>query len=86
LAGSQGGSISQSLGYTIWLCSPLFWVGIGQLSMPAIGITLLGQLGILATLTKVFRQRLEILGAVPDRPLNARAPLVIPAQLPSNRN
>ncbi len=55
--------VYKDLGYSLFLFSPFFWVGIAQLSLPGIGIILLGQLGILAGINKLFQQQLLKIGA-----------------------
>ncbi len=64
LMGSQCGSMSQNLAYMLWLCSPLFWVGISQLSIPAIGLTMLAQIGISIRAIGIFHQKIHAIGVI----------------------
>ncbi len=56
-------AVYQDIGYGLLLFSPLFSLGITELSLPSIGIAAIAQLGILAGLTKLLQRQLYIVGA-----------------------
>jgi hypothetical protein len=56
------GVIYKELGSMLLLFSPLFWMGIVQLSYPAIAITAIAQLGILMSAFELFDRKLLKLG------------------------
>jgi hypothetical protein len=60
----------QDLSIVMLLFSPFAWIAVTQLSIPNIGIIIIGQLGILAGLTKLFNRRLQKLGAVDSKVIN----------------
>jgi hypothetical protein len=61
IAGWSSSLIYNDLGLMLLVFSPLFWLGIGQLSYPAIALTAIAQLGILFGSLKLFdRQLLKI--------------------------
>ncbi len=48
----------KEIGCIVLLFSPFFWIGIAQLSLPTIGLTMLSQLWILLKLVKTFKHQL----------------------------
>jgi hypothetical protein len=50
------------LGTGLFLFSPFSWMGVTQLSIPNIGMIIMGQIGILAGVTKLLQRRLQKLG------------------------
>ena len=60
----------QALGVGLFLCSPLAWMGVTQLSILNIGMIMMGQIGVLAGLTKLFQTRLQKLERSADRYLS----------------
>jgi hypothetical protein len=63
IAGWSSGAIYQQLSLVSLLFSPFFWMGIIQLSYPAIALTALFQLGILMGSLKMFDRQLLKIGA-----------------------
>lgn len=62
--GSQTSPIYKEIACILLLFSPLFGVAIGQLYLPLIGLTALGQIGILSKSIEIFQKQLLIVGAL----------------------
>jgi hypothetical protein len=62
IAGWSSSAMYTNIGFGFLLFSPLFWIGIGQLSYPAIALTAIAQMGILMGALKTLDRQLLKLG------------------------
>jgi hypothetical protein len=65
-----------SSGLCLFLFSPFAWMGVTQLALPSIGAVLMGQLGILAGITKLMQRRLQQLGRSDTQALSQQKSLL----------
>ncbi|PSB52779.1 hypothetical protein [Chamaesiphon polymorphus] len=65
-----------SSGLWLFLFSPFAWMGVTQLALPSIGAVLMGQLGILAGITKLIQRRLQQLGRSDTQALSQQKSLL----------
>ncbi|AFY94614.1 hypothetical protein [Chamaesiphon minutus] len=65
-----------SFGLLLFLFSPFAWMGVTQLALPNIGAIFMGQLGILAGITKLLQQRIKQLGRSETQTLSQQKSLM----------
>jgi hypothetical protein len=65
-----------SSGLYLFLCSPFAWMGVTQLGLPSIGAILMGQLCILAGVTKLLQRRIQQLGRSDTQALSQQKSLI----------
>ncbi len=70
ITGWSSSQIHTSIGQMLLLFSPFFWVGMAQLSYPAIALTAIAQLGILIGSLKVLKHQLLKFGELKMSPLS----------------
>jgi hypothetical protein len=63
-------------GLWLFLFSPFAWIGVTQLALPNIGAILMGQLGILAGITKLLQRRITQLGRADTQALSQQKSLI----------
>jgi uncharacterized membrane protein YjfL (UPF0719 family) len=68
---------SRDLSLNLLLFSPLAWIGILYLSIPNIGMIIIGQIGILIRLTTLMQRRLQKLGSLDLQPISQQKLLLV---------